>query len=62
MSDKDLLKILDTMTLPLMRKDITQLGNLLWLTRNMGIQNGLNPCFMVAMVEVKRRISEMSKR
>ena len=35
--------ILNTMNVPEMRKDLTQLSNVRWLSRNLKIQNGDHP-------------------
>ncbi len=41
-------EILETMEVPDMRRDITKMSNLRWLSRNLAIQNCTNPMFQTA--------------
>lgn len=51
---QDLIDILDTMDIPKMRKDVTDVSNLRWLSRNMFIRNIEHPRF----VEASRMVDE----
>jgi hypothetical protein len=41
-------EILETMEIPDMRRDITKISNLRWLSRNLAIQNCTHPMFQPA--------------
>ena len=43
-----LIAILDTMNVPVMRKDLSNLSNVRWLSRNLKIQNADHPMFDTA--------------
>lgn len=47
--EKQLQAILETMEIPAQRKDCSKLENLLWLARNMGIQNRNHVEYSVAV-------------
>ena len=41
--------MLDMMDVPEMRKDVTNLSNVRWLNRNIGVRNGKHPMFKSAL-------------
>lgn len=40
---EQLVKLIEDMSVPQLRRDATQLGNLMWLARNLGIRNAGHP-------------------
>lgn len=45
--------ILDDMTIPLMRRDVTLTQNLRWLSRNLAVQNSNHPMALSALELVR---------
>ena len=58
--EQQLLEILDTMDLPQLRKDATNVHHLRWLERNIMVRNSQNPRFNEAMELVRALIRKYS--
>lgn len=55
----DLDTLLADMDVPKFRRDTSQLGNLMWLERNLAINNGQNPNFHKVMVLVHEKMRSL---
>lgn len=53
-------ELLNRLDVPKMRKDFSKQENLLWLQRNLLINNGANPMAEKALEVVKEMLKEMS--
>ena len=53
-------ELLNRLDVPKMRKDFSKQENLLWLQRNLLINNGANPMAEKALEVVKQMLKEMS--
>ena len=54
MSREELVKILDEMDLPEMRRDLSRVSNLSWLMRNIRVRNGSHPMIREVLDEIKK--------
>ena len=51
--ETELSSLLETMDIPILRRDISKPENLLWLSRNLVIRNGTHPDFNRANTLIK---------
>lgn len=60
MDKQTLINLLEPMDIPKTRRDINKLENVLWLLRNLGINNGKHPNFGHAYSLLKERREELN--
>jgi hypothetical protein len=56
--ERQLAALIEPMNIPKLRRDVTQLANIMWLSRNMFVQNSQHPNFQQADAILKALLCE----